>query len=296
MKKFLKRTIYFLGFLALVFAGFYSVLYFSVKKRIASERFNANIHTLFVGDSHVQKAFNDSLLPNAKNIGQTAESTYFTFYKLKHLLPQNPQIKTIYMGLGFHSISTYYDEFIFGHESKAVSHDYFFLLPLIDQWKLVRANKENLQPYLKSIYKQAKLDGFSNELPFFMGQFLNKYHHSSIISDKVTGRLDYQFYYKGNACTISEFQWAYVDSIAHLCQQYHIKFEVINTPVHHTYYRFVPKMFIENLADGLKSRQIPYHDFSHINLPEIAYIPDGDHVSSEGTILFAKNLDSLLNR
>ena len=57
------------------------------------------IHTVFMGASHINRSIDDSMMTTAINWSRPSERYMFTYIKLKHLLPTNPQIDTIFLEL-----------------------------------------------------------------------------------------------------------------------------------------------------------------------------------------------------
>jgi hypothetical protein len=121
MIKFIKKTALFVS-IPLVFIALFIAILELINYEIAiAQRLDPSITKIFIGDSHMEKAINDSLLENSVNLAQSSESLYFSYYKLKILLEHNPTIKDVYLGFSYHSVSSYYDKFIFGEFSNAIS-------------------------------------------------------------------------------------------------------------------------------------------------------------------------------
>src|SRR6266545_1841324 len=65
---------------------------------------NSDVHGLIIGDSHTMTSLNPGMLPSFVNFSQMVESYFYTYYKLKHLLEKNPQIKTVVLGYSYHNL------------------------------------------------------------------------------------------------------------------------------------------------------------------------------------------------
>ena len=128
MKLFLKNILLFLSIPILLFVLTISILNYKGNKKLNEYRINKKTTTAFFGDSHVQECINDSLIPNSINLSLHSESLYFTYYKMKGVLNNNQSIKKIYLGISYHSLSSYYDDFVFGIYSKSTAPKYFFIL------------------------------------------------------------------------------------------------------------------------------------------------------------------------
>lgn len=64
-----------------------------------SWKLSKDVHVLFMGASHVNRAVNDSLFNTAINWASPSERYLFTYVKLQHLLPANPQVDTVFLEL-----------------------------------------------------------------------------------------------------------------------------------------------------------------------------------------------------
>ena len=97
MKKYLKN-------LAIV-SGLLIVLIFVlgvVRMQIVrshSWKLDEKVHILFMGASHIMNGVDDSMMETAVNWASSSERYMFTYIKLHHLLPENPQIDTIFLEL-----------------------------------------------------------------------------------------------------------------------------------------------------------------------------------------------------
>lgn len=56
-------------------------------------------------------------------------------FKLRRLLRENANIRTVFLGVGYHSFSDYYDPSILGDNSAFVSPRYVFVMPVSDKLK-----------------------------------------------------------------------------------------------------------------------------------------------------------------
>ena len=64
-----------------------------------SWKLNDNIHVLFLGASHINNAIDDSMMKTGTNWSRASERYMYTYIKLKHLIPENPQIDTVFLEL-----------------------------------------------------------------------------------------------------------------------------------------------------------------------------------------------------
>lgn len=239
---------------------------------------------LIIGDSHIQKSLSDEIISNSKNVSIPSESFYFTYYKLKAILDANHSIKTVILGTGNHNISAYYEDFIIGRYSMSTSPKYFFLLPFDQKVKLISYNFNSLPPFLRSISKIAKQTALHNEHAYADG-YKNRYKSTSYDFNKTSQRLKQQYLLNDSSYQkLSSLCIEYLEKIITLCNEKNIRLIAINTPTHKYYRNNTPEKFKNALDSIIHLNNLEYLDFSSIDLPDNHYIPDGDHVSSQGAV------------
>ena len=67
--------------------------------RCHSWKLPEKVHIMFMGASHVQHGIDDSMMESAFNWSRGSERYMYTYIKLKHLIPENPQVDTVFLEL-----------------------------------------------------------------------------------------------------------------------------------------------------------------------------------------------------
>ena len=251
-------------------------------------RVENNIVEVFVGDSHVRYAVNDSLLSNSLNLGNSSESIYFSYFKIKQIIQSSPNIKTIYLGFSFHNISEYYDQYIYGRYSRDVSPNYFYVLPIKQQLQMIKWNLKRLPAFLFSVLKSGIKTWLNKNT--FQGGFDN--HHSDVSANEMSmdDRLDFQYYTNGKFNSFSNLNLTYFDKIVKLCNELNVKLIILNTPLHHYLQTNVPSEFVNKYNSLITSKNIPTIDLSSLELANNCYQPEGDLLSKEGALETTKEI------
>ena len=122
MRKFVANTALFISMPVL--AMFFLLLVVEIESQY-QYRLDADVDTVVLGDSHIQSALDIAHMEHCINLSINAESTYFSYYRLKELLALNPGIRRVYLGFGCHNISSYYEYFIQGPYSENIASRYF---------------------------------------------------------------------------------------------------------------------------------------------------------------------------
>jgi hypothetical protein len=296
MKPFLRKTLLFLAIPLLLVTLTFFVYSLIITSSVKDDYLNSDITEVFIGDSHVEHAVYDSLVTNGKNLGHSAESLYFSYFKIKLILETNPNIRTVYLGLGYHSISRYYDDYIFGQNSLSVSPDYFFILPLREQLKLMYCNRKDLPVYIKGIIKTGAANLKTENNFTFSGAYSNEFNASCSVKSSMDKRLKIQFYKDDKLTGFSEINLLYLNKIIDLCEKKNVDLVLINTPLQSYYRSKIPKEYLSKYKQIVSDHNLKLLDFSDMALDDSCYIPDGDHVSVKGALLMTKELNILKNK
>ena len=147
MRQFIKLTISFLIVLfTLIFILIESSEYIISQK--SNFKLNTNAKYLVLGHSHPECAFNDSLIDYFKNISQSGESYYYTYFKAKKIIEQNPSIETVFIEFTNNQINESMNNWIW--KEKYMNHRYLQYSPFMNFTDKMVLAKNNLSGYLNS--------------------------------------------------------------------------------------------------------------------------------------------------
>ena len=282
---FLKKTLCFLSLpLAVLLLAMLAVNH-SSRQVFDGFKVGTDVRTVYAGDSHVEQCINDRLIPNSANIAQNGEVYYFTYFKVKKLLENNPAIDTLYLGFSYHSLSDYNDDFVFGEFSPYISAKYFFILPNSEKVHFLKENSKNLSLYLKNILR----DGLGNS---FFGGYENTFKNTTTIQKSMDKRMAFQFYKAGKLNGFSDFNMGYFDKIVQLCREKKVEPVLLSTPLAPYYKNKIPVEYRQKYAEALREYRLKVVDFDGLVLDDSCFIPDGDHVSEKGATIVSKHLAS----
>lgn len=263
-------------------------------------RFNKEVTILIAGDSHTQSAINPDYISHSVNIAESAENYFYTYYKLRHFLDNNPQVTTVILAFSWHNFSADYQEsFMFSDISSTI--DLYF--PLLDQAgrDVIKSwNSSYLVPWARhtlgmplQVYRERLLQRKILGLPlnrenfdFFGGYRSSK--TSNVSQENISKKLKrYYNVTSSSGSNSSTYMTDYFGKILELCAKRHIKVVLFNSPVHKMYRDGVPKSSV-TYFNALKSKlllqyeNVEYVDCSDFTLPTDHFY-DGDHVNSKGT-------------
>ena len=247
-----------------------------------------DIEEVFIGDSHVRYAVDDSLLKNSLSLANSSESVYFSYFKIKQILQSNPTIKTVYLGFSYHNISGYYDQYINGRYSHNVSPNYFYLLPIKQKSKMIKWNLKRL-PFFTTSILRAGIKSWLSKI-FFQGGFDNDYSNVSAQIESMDGRLNFQYFTNGELNSFSTLNLTYIRNIIKLCNNQKVKLIILNTPLHHYYKKNVPREYVNKYDSLILSQSLKVMDLSDISLPDSCFQPEGDLLSKDGALETTKEI------
>ena len=90
MKSFIVNLLKFVFFFLFILIGL-----FLLNRHFANFKIKESSRILIVGHSHSECAYNDSLINNVVNFSQSGESYFYTYFKTKKFIEQNPNIQTV---------------------------------------------------------------------------------------------------------------------------------------------------------------------------------------------------------
>ncbi len=256
-------------------------------------KISKNINKVFTGDSNVECAVNDSLIPNSINIAQSGEAYMYTYAKIKSLLEYNDQIKTVFIGFSFWDLIKFTeDRWMFSSEFVIEEITlYHYLLDYYDKFLLI---KNNPVAYIKGVFKSilSNLNVFIKSL--HRGEFNGKLIKFGGYVD--SGREILQEDIKKNTFKEQVFekgliQIEYLKKISELCRQKSIKLVLLNTPKHNYYYSNIPEPIRQNWISVRNSfSRDSLMDFSTFSLPDSCF-GDLTHINSKGAKIFSRYLN-----
>lgn len=290
---FLRKTAAFIAVPVVAFICLFIMIDYINNKKFNEYKLSKNVHTIFIGDSHVQQSVNDKIVANSINISQNSEAYYFTYYKLLTLLKNNPSVTRVYLGFSYHNLSGYYDEFVFGKYSRDVSSRYFFILPYSEKNRFIKHNVKALPSYFKNIITLGLHNAITKTYKSsYLGNYQSNFKDTKAIKSSMDKRLIFQFYYNGILDSFSNNNLFYLTKIADLCKAEKVKLILLNTPLQTYYKNKIPQEYIKKYNDIVNTQKFQVMDLNNLTLDDSCFIPDGDHLSEKGAAIISKYLDS----
>jgi len=297
MRRFIVNCALFIILVLAFLMGSYILADSSIKQRKQELlKIRDDIKIVFAGDSNVECAINDSLIPNSINIAQSGEAYMYSYVKIKSLLEYNDQINTIFLGFSYLDLIKdteerwlFKDEFVI---EKIRTYNY--LLSNSEKSLII---KKNPKAYLIGT-KECIISNFLSFLKSYSseilkGKIINFGGYERVVLDKLQEDI------KINAFSEQLFekgllQEEYLKRISFICQQKSIKLILINTPKHQYYSTRFNKEIKNNwLLVRNSLSQDSLLDLSTLTMPDSCFY-DMDHLNYKGAIIFSSYLNSKL--
>jgi hypothetical protein len=299
MKAFIKNILAFsftLIFISVLLVGTITFIY---KQKLDSVNFDTNVSTVICGDSHTMSAVDDGLLKNAINISNHSQHYLYTYNVLRIVLNNNPQIKTVILGSSFHSFGEY-DRIILNNDEASEFYPNFF--PTLDYESATLIASKNFLSVLKSSSRMVKsmtrsiIKNYHSYRGFPFIGFYYKSQNSNLTDSTVITAIKRHYYLPdGKEQGLSNYQNKYLDKIGMLCRAGGVRLIIINTPVSDSYFRKIPKKFIENYYSTISNlnQNVDFWDFHALHLGDESF-GDGDHLNTIGAKTLTLKIDSIL--
>ncbi|MBN1820989.1 MAG: hypothetical protein JXL97_03870 [Bacteroidales bacterium] len=286
MKNFLHKVVVFFSIILFFLLG--SVF---LVKYCGSLKINGDQEIIVVGHSHPECAFNDSIITGLSNFSASGESYFYTYYKTKKLVVQNPQLQVIFIECSNAQICKLMDDWIW--DEMYLSHFFPVYALFLDNegynllyQKNSRGIKKNIVPVLKYNFKViAGGLKYTNRI----GGYLELYNlKSDSLWNKNKDELSSKILNE-----ISEINMEYLVRLIKFCKKSGVKVFLIRSPVHKEYpgYKNEP-LFREILSSRFSG--IEFLDFSKFPLNDSEFA-DLEHLNFKGAKIFSTWIDELLN-
>jgi len=288
-----KTFIFLLVTMLLIFAIFIGTIkIFAVKGDFS---FDANKEYLFVGHSHSECAFNDSIVEKSINLSLSGETYFYIYPKIKQVLIQNPNIKNVFIEYSNNQINKSMNNWIW--DNTHISYRlpiYYPFMELKDIKLLLKKNRSGVikassKTYRRNLINILRFDyNYTKKIGSYRWLERNKTDSliEIILNEKhLTNKKTH------NELSITNIE--YLEKIIDFCKKQDVDIYLIRSPQHKFYNRENEKIFV-NLRKE-KFRNIDFLDFNDFPLHN-AEFGDFGHLNHKGAKIFSSWFNELLKK
>ena len=297
MKRFLISLSLFILIIALLASGLSALSDYAINQRKDKVlTISKDITRVFMGDSNIECAINDSLITNSINVAQSGEAYLYTYIKLKSLLECNNQIQTIFLGFSYVDLLKDTEEKWLFNEGFVIERTaaYSYLMNYPEKYLIVKNNpKAYFRGLMKSIISNSRtfINSFSSE----DGRIQNFGGYEYLVRDKLQEEIKINQLVNEKPHEKALIQEKYLIMISQLCQQKSIKLVLLNTPKHKSYFsndRISAEQIWLSVRNSLSGDSLL--DLSTLAYPD-SYYGDIIHLNYIGAKVFSGYLNERLN-
>ncbi len=290
IKPFLNRVLIFLGILMVFTLG----LLYSVHKMVdgkAEFKLNNEIKYLFLGHSHSECALNDSLISNSKNLSESGESYFYTYQKIKKLLPQNPSITHVLVEFSNNQIEEVMNDWIW--DDKHISYmlpRYAPFINLEDHILLIQNNYSSYYNYsgqsLRNDFTRISNNDYNFSHSIGGYRWLKRDKIDSLLTTVNKEKIDQ------STSSISIKNIDYLQKIVRFCRNQQVQICLIRSPQHQYY----PDRYNEETFAEIRQKNFSTIDFLDFNNFPCTNNEFGDfgHLNYKGAHVFSSWFNQII--
>lgn len=274
MKQYIKKLIIISSVFVLLVLGVACIRAYIICSH--SWKLPEKVHILFMGASHINKGIDDTMMESAVNWARGSERYMFTYIKLTHLLPENPQVDTIFLELAPSDLWEDTDQkyHLPNNQSGYVKPYWPFFTT--EMWNIyISEPKQVANLILESLLSTHDLtqQGWWNNMGGY--EFQEDVMNPDAVKIAIEPRN-----YAGHA-----INYDYLRRIISLCKERNIKLYFLETPTYHPEYlhdvEYWIRAYKENFSD------VELLNYSKYKLPLDCYA-DPHHLNNKGAKMFTK--------
>ena len=277
MKRFFKKIVIFSVTIMIIFIVVVYNNYKFVKKQ-SNFLLEKDVENLILGNSHPECALNDGLIDKTINLASSAESYFYTYYKLKTLLEENKQIKNVFLEFGYSGFNKHSETWLW---ESAHHHKYS---TIIDREGFVSLFFKNPINTIKIVIKEKPSPMI---VDFWGGYLFLKRDKLQADIDRHKEKIDSA---SDNSNYVSTIQLRYFKKIINLCQKNNVSVYLIRNPMYKSANRY------DNVIFKIKNdyfKNVEFLDFVNFPLKDEEY-GDIHHLNYKGAKTFSLFFNQLI--
>jgi len=293
MKKFLIKSILFISVsVAAVVLAFYLII-LNVQTK-GSFRLPEDTKYVFMGHSHTECTFNDTIIDNSVNLSLSGESYFYLFTKIKKVLEENNQIKAVFIEFSNSQITKIMNTWIW--DDLHISERLPIYLPFLNREDIVLLYKNNPKGFISASSKAFRVNLFKvirsdYDLSDEIGEY-QRLEGSKV--DSLIQAMNSKETIENYTIDYSTENINYLRKIIEYLGSRNIDFYLIRSPQHKYYTDLKNESVFLKLKDSL-FKNVEFLDFNEFPMADKEF-RDFGHLNYLGAKKFSKWFDDLLKK
>ena len=285
MKRFLLQSLAFIAITLLSIVAFWAIIC-STRNQTLKLPNNENI--VFLGNSHIECAINDSIVKNSFNFARSNDYSEQVYLKLKLLKSYNPQLDTVIIGYDNVLLSQKLDKPVLG----IISPYYYDQYTFEDVKEVV--NHGSFKYVVSHFYEPFDILKIGQILPSFynnnisISNLKNLGRYEYLIRDKLANHIDLEINMSIRTLKFDKLSIYFLDKILEFCNQNKITPIFLFTP-HHKSSKLDPNTYKKYYDDNLE--KIKFYDFRTLEIHD-SYFGDKNHLNYKGAKIFSEYFET----
>ncbi len=292
MIKFIKKTVLFLILISgIILIGILIVNYLIDNGNYY--KIPSKTDHLIIGNSHTQRALNDTIIRNSTNLSSSAENNLYTYFKIKKIVKHN-KIKNIFLSFSNNCVPISYDDYVWKETNLNRSYPKLHAFLGYEEYKIIiRKNPGSflrIQSFTTKKDIEFLISDNKNAINFYgWGGFdyskINELDSILQNKDRIPKEEIKNFKY-------SKYGLEYLDKIVKLCSENKINLFLIRCPVHKSWVKLENEYYFKKILKS-KYSNVAFLDFKDFPLDNNSY-GDLNHLNHFGASKFSLFFNTLL--
>jgi len=292
IKQFIIRILLFSLILTFVLVSLTAFVNTRVKNK-AKFKLNSNIEYLFLGHSHSECAFNDSIIKNSRNFSESGESYFYTLPKLKQLLNQNKQVEVVFLEFTNNQVNKNIDNWIWKDDFVAEKLRIYHPFIGFDDKKILLINnfigyQNALLIALKANYNKVIAGEYNFTKQIGAYKYLVRDKMDSLLKVKMPSKVINSPFKK------SVYNLRYLRQIIDFCKSKNVKLYLVRSP-QHKFQKSRKNEYHFQMILKKDFKEVSFLDFNDYPINDTEYADFG-HLNYKGAAKFSKWFNTALNK
>lgn len=275
-----------------------------VKVERELKTYDPNAHWAFVGDSHVFTSIDSRIIPEAFAYAHINETYVQTYYTLRKLLQERPDITIVFLQYDFHNLVEKHRDWdaIYFWRNIIDPVELDLTTGTLPYYSFLYGFAGRIAPYINSLTILIK-SHIKSTRKIIANGFVPRLGLSDIKQSDIDARMDTIYHAHDKIIQINPNSIKYLTKILDLLTNHNVKIVLLRYPMHPAFYKQVTEFMDVSYSDTVLENLQKNYDFVFLDYRTLLfdqpcqglrcpYFKDSDHLNLEGAMVFSQRLKS----